>query len=77
MINNNPTTYDYDLGKYSGKRWETNIHNMTCHFINKNRVFSLLEKKLSIPHPESLHYANLKFHNVNIVRPYIQYYLDI
>jgi len=40
---NDPVTYDYDLGAYRGKRPETNIHNMTCHFINKNRVFALLE----------------------------------
>jgi hypothetical protein len=44
LYNNNPIKYDYDLSKYPGKRLETNIHNMTCHFINKNRVFSLLEE---------------------------------
>lgn len=32
-----------DLGRYPGKRDETNIHNMTCHFINKQRVYMLLE----------------------------------
>jgi hypothetical protein len=150
MYNNSPINYDFDLGKYPGKRVETNIHNMTCHFINKNRVlllleeyinvnniqydcvvslridclfqnkfdfnfledntiyipsgfdylenaindqiaygkidvmkkynslnaFDLLEKNLSIPHPESLNYANLKFYKLNIVRPCINYYLD-
>ena len=44
LYNNEPVHYDYDLGKYPGKRYETNIHNMTCHFINKNRVFLLLEE---------------------------------
>ena len=147
---NNPVQYDYDLSKYPGKRPETNIHNMTCHFINKYRVFKLLEehvnqnnihydcvvslridclfqdkfdftsvddntiyipsgydfidwaindqvaygktdvmkkynslnavelldKQLSIPHPESLNFANIKFHKLNIVRPCIKYYLD-
>jgi len=150
MYNNSPIQYDVDLGKYPGKRGETNIHNMTCHFINKQRVFMLLEehinktniqydcvvslridcvfqsyfdfnclkdntiyipsgcdfvvdaindqvaygktdvmkkynslnavelldKQLSIPHPESLNFANIKFHKLNIVRPCIQYYLD-
>jgi len=141
---NSSIKYDYDLEQYPGKREETNIHNMTCHFINKNRVFSLLEnhkdvqydcvvslridclfknqfvfrlkdntiyipfgcdyggindqiaygkvdvmkkynsinpvdlleKKLSIPHPESLNSANIKFHELNIERPVIKYILD-
>ena len=147
---NSPIKYDYDLGKYPGKRSEVNIYNMTCHFINKNRVFSLLEeyintkniqydcvvslridcvfkgkisfnsldentiyiplgcdfignaindqiaygkldvmkkynsinpvdlleKKLSIPHPESINCANIKFHKLNIKRPNIEYKLD-
>ena len=42
--NNDPIHYDYDLGKYPGKREETNIHKMTCHFVNKNRVLMLLEE---------------------------------
>lgn len=148
--NNSPIQYDYDLGIYPGKRSETQIHNMTCHFINKNRVFLLLEdyigkynihydyivslrvdcvftntftfhtleyntiyipnnydyvengindqvaygnldvmkkynsinavellkNNLSIPHPESLTYANIKFHKLEIVRVNIQYHLD-
>lgn len=44
LYNNSKIQYEYDLGKYPGKREETNIHNMTCHFINKNRVFLLLEE---------------------------------
>jgi hypothetical protein len=150
MYNNSPINYDFDLGKYPGKRVETNIHTMTCMFINKNRVLrlleeyinvnniqydcvvslridcvfqnkfdfnfledntiyipsgfdylenaindqiaygkidvmkkynsingvDLLEKNLSIPHAESLNYANLKFYKLNIVRPCINYYLD-
>jgi hypothetical protein len=44
LYNNSNIQYEYDLGKYPGKRGETNIHNMTCHFINKNRVFLLLEE---------------------------------
>jgi len=150
VYNNDPIHYDYDLGKYPGKRRETNIHNMTCHFINKNRVFLLLEeyinknniqydcavslridcvfknafvfdsfeentiyipfgydwiangindqiaygkvdvmkkynsmnvidileKKLSIPHPESLNYANIHLYKLNIERPHIKYHLE-
>jgi hypothetical protein len=33
----------YDLEKYPGKRGETKINNMICHFINKQRVYTLLE----------------------------------
>jgi len=147
---NTTIKYDYDINKYPNKRPETKFHNMTCHFINKNRVFILLEehinknniqydcvvslridcifknrfnfnsledntiyipsgfdyvvngindqiaygkidvmkkynsinivdlldKKLSIPHPESLTCANIKFYELNIVRPNINYYLD-
>jgi len=150
LYDNTPIRYDYDLGKYGGKRGETNIHNMTCHFINKNRVFTLmeqhmnktnnhydcvvslrtdcvfkskfdftslddntiyipagydyvshaindqvaygkidvmkkynsinavdlLERKLSIPHPESLNYANIHFYKLNIKRPPIKYHLE-
>lgn len=150
LYNNSSIEYDYDLGNYPGKRDETNIHNMTCHFINKNRVWmlleehinrnniqydcvvslridcvfknkfdfnsldnntiyipfsydyidtaindqiaygkidvmkkynsinalDLLEKKLSIPHPESLNYANIHYYKLKIKRPHINYYLD-
>jgi len=47
LYNNSPIRYDYNLGKYPGLREETNIHNMTCHFINKNRVFVLLEEYIN------------------------------
>ena len=47
LYNNNATQYEYNLGKYPGIRSETNIHNMTCHFINKNRVFMLLEEYIN------------------------------
>lgn len=150
LYNNNPIYYGYTLDKYPGLRPETNIHNMICHFYNKNRVFSLmeefiqktnikydcvvslridcvfqnyfdfnslknntlyvpdgfdyindalndqiaygneevmkkynciniidlLEKKLSIPHPESLNYANVLFHKLDIKRVDLKYYLD-
>jgi len=150
LYNNSNIQYEYDLGKYPGIRSETNIHNMSCHFINKNRVFllleeyknkenihydcvvslridlvflnnfifnnlinntiyipygndyvdngindqvaygnidvmkkynsinpiELLEQQLSIPHPESLHYANIIFHNLQIERVDIKYNLD-
>jgi hypothetical protein len=44
LYTNTAIEYDYDLGTYPGRRDETRIHNMTCHFINKNRVLSLLEE---------------------------------
>jgi hypothetical protein len=47
--NNDPIADTYDLrqfAKFSGRRPETNIQNMTCHFVNKERVFSLLEDQL-------------------------------
>jgi len=146
---NDPVTYKYDLGAYPGKRHETNIHNMTCHYINKNRVFALLEtyvekanvhyevvlslrldcvfqnqfdftgiaentvyiptgndfwgindqlaygsldtmkkynsidaktlldRKLSIPHPECLCLANIQFHGLQVQRVNLQYYRDV
>jgi hypothetical protein len=149
---NDKIEYSCDLGKYPCKRAETNIHNMTCHFINKGRVYSLLvehinktgiiydvvlsiridlvfktkfnfvdiqddiiyipncndfivrdindqvaygkmnimkkynsissnmvnilDKGLSIPHPESLTYANLRFHNVIIKRFELDYFIE-
>ena len=148
LYNNESKTYDYDLSKYPNKPYVTNIHSMTCHFINKNTVFSLLEEyitrenihydgvislridlifrnsfefnnlldntiyipsgcdyngindqvaygkidvmkkynsinaldlleqKLSIPHPESLTIANIKFYNLLIKRVDLQYYID-
>ena len=150
LYDNSPIHYDYDLNKYPGVQNVTNIHNMTCHFINKNRVFSLLEeyinkehvhydcvislridcvfhtnfifnnledntiyipygedyfataindkiaygkidvmkkynsidpvdlleKNLSIPHPESLNYANIQLNKLQLERPKINYGLD-
>jgi len=43
---NSEKTYTYDLGIYPCKRVEVNLHNMACHFINKNRVFSLLDEHI-------------------------------
>lgn len=44
LYDNSPIQYAFDLSRYPGVRGETNIHNMTCHFINKNRVLRLLEE---------------------------------
>jgi hypothetical protein len=41
---NEPIEYKLDFGTFNGKRLETNISNMTRHFINKYRVFNLLEE---------------------------------
>ena len=151
LYTNNPIYYNYDLSKYPvNPNYNINFHNMTCHFINKNRVIALLEtyvnktniqyeavvslridcvfkcplvigdlkdntiyiphgydyvengindqiamgkldvmkkynyinpiylldNKLSIPHPESLTYANILFNKLNIKRVSCQYYLD-
>jgi hypothetical protein len=147
---NDTITYDYDLNIYPNRRPEVNTHNMTCHFKNKNRVFSLLEdhinknnihydvivslridliidnyfifdeildntiyiplgydfidnaindqvaygnfevmkkynsinpvnlleQNLSIPHPESLTLANIKFHKLEIKRFPLQYRIE-
>jgi len=40
-----------------------------------NAVY-LLEKSLSIPHPESLTYANILFHKIKIKRCKVSYYLE-
>ena len=53
LYNNSTIKYDYDLGKYPGSHTVLNIHNMTCHFINKNRVFLLLEEYIN---KENIHY---------------------
>jgi hypothetical protein len=150
LYNNKPISYNYDLSKYPGRRYETRIDIMTRHFINKNRVLGLLEeyidktkvkydcvlslrvdcvfkdyfffdsiqentvyipygfdwvengindqlaygkidvmrkynsinplelleKGLSIPHPESLNCANINFHKLLVERPDIDYYLE-
>jgi hypothetical protein len=45
-----------------------------------NNIFTLcdllLEQKYTIPHPESLTLANLKYHNVDICRVNLQYHID-
>jgi len=56
LYNNSPIHYEYDLGKYSTVPWRwcvPNFHNMTCHFINKNRVLLLLEEYIK---KENIHY---------------------
>ena len=143
---NDKIEYTCDFSKYPS--YYTNFHNMTCHFINKLRVFQLLEEyisqtntkfiislridlvfhncfdlicvedntiyipngndytgvndqiaygkldemnkynkiflhtpmlleeKRSISHPESLHLANIIYHNLKIVRVNLQYHID-
>lgn len=46
LYTNEQIKYTCDLKKYPGRLPVTNIHNMTCHFINKGRVFSLLEQHI-------------------------------
>lgn len=41
---NDSITYKYKFHKYPNKRKETNVDTMTRHFINKQRVFNLLEQ---------------------------------
>jgi hypothetical protein len=41
-IDNNKISYDVDFSIYSPPHPQQ-MHNMTCHFINKKRVFGLLE----------------------------------
>ncbi len=41
---NDSITYKYNFDKYPNKRDETNLDTMTRHFINKQRVFHLLEQ---------------------------------
>ena len=41
---NDSITYKYNFDKYPNKRDETNLDRMTRHFINKQRVFHLLEE---------------------------------
>jgi hypothetical protein len=40
-----------------------------------NTIF-LLESKLSIPHPESLHHANIKYNNLQVTRFFLDYVID-
>ena len=150
LYDNQKIQYDYNLSNFPGKRPETKIHNMTCHFINKNRVFrlfknhidtlkksydvvialridcvfenkfnlseisdntiyipagcdfvdnaindqiaygnvdtiekymsinplNLLQRRLSIPHPESLTLANIKLNLLKINRVQIKYHIE-
>jgi hypothetical protein len=46
LYNNDPIQPTCNLDKYPNKPCETNLHNMMCHFINKGRVFSLLEEHI-------------------------------
>jgi hypothetical protein len=41
--NNDKIKTVYNLSKYPHKRYETNLQKMCLHFINKERVFRLLE----------------------------------
>jgi hypothetical protein len=43
---NDSITYKYKFNKYPNKRKETNLDTMTRHFINKQRVFNLLEEHI-------------------------------
>ena len=45
-ICNDPIIYSHDYSKYR-KKFETNVHNMICHFINKIRVYKLLEEHIN------------------------------
>jgi len=48
-MNNDKIVYDIDFGIYPTlKISPANINNMTCHFINKKRVFRLLEEHCNI-----------------------------
>jgi len=45
---NEKIAYDVDFGKYPNQKTHpVNIHNMTCHFLNKKRVFGLLEQHVA------------------------------
>lgn len=43
LYNNDKIEHNYNLSKYK-THTSVNINNMICHFINKDRVFNLLEK---------------------------------
>jgi hypothetical protein len=46
LYNNDPVQYTCNLDKYPNKPGETILHNVICQFINKGRVFSLLEEHI-------------------------------
>ena len=43
---------------------------------NSINPVQLLEKGLSIPHPETLNCANIKFHKLQVERPYLEYFIE-
>jgi hypothetical protein len=43
---------------------------------NSINPVELLEKRLSIPHPETLNCANIKYHKLLIERPEIEYFIE-
>jgi hypothetical protein len=43
---------------------------------NSINPVELLEKGLSIPHPETLNYANIKFHKLLVERPCLEYFIE-
>ena len=47
LYNNSSVIYTNDLTPYPGNIPKAVLHNMICHFTNKNRVFVLLEKYIT------------------------------
>jgi hypothetical protein len=45
-VQNDSITYSIDFESYPGSLRANNMHNMACHFINKMRVFDLLEEHI-------------------------------
>jgi hypothetical protein len=45
---NEKIEYTHDLNMYGHNPGVSNKHNMLCHFINKQRVYNLLEKHISL-----------------------------
>jgi len=46
-VRDEPVIYTIDFESYPGTPRANNIHNMACHFINKMRVFDLLEEYIN------------------------------
>lgn len=44
---NDSIYYDFDITKYPNRQTDTTSHNMICHYINKLRVFRLLDEHMS------------------------------
>jgi hypothetical protein len=84
LYNNSTIEYEDNLENYYSTMLDNNnIHNMICHFINKNRVFLLLEE---YKNKENIHYDcvvslridivffnNLIFNNIEDNTIYIPY----